>query len=271
MSSTMQTYVVGGTVRDLIMSIPSKDLDYCVECTLPELEVHVRDVLDQEILFVKEKTLTIRARKNQVIRDFTCCRIEVGDHDGRCPEYCVPADLMTDLARRDFTVNSMAIPVNEHLQLLMWDGEQGNEFIKQFEARYGFVPKHRDETDFIIVDPHRGYEGIKSNVLEFVGDPRTRLQEDGLRWLRAIRFHLVKGFEFSVVPRYEDEHFKSSTYDMVMRPPADVLRAISANRIYEELRQCFAHDTYATLQFLAELPSYWLKDGLWLTPTLEGK
>lgn len=224
-------YLVGGSLRDLLMGKKSKDKDYVVECSFEEL----KDLCigyGYTILHEKPEFLTLRVRiPSKEVVDFVCCR-EEHDYDGRRPSKVSTSNIQADLGRRDFTVNAIAVEVDP----------------TTFEPIGDFI------------DPYGGQEDIKSSSLRFVGDPLLRLEEDGLRWLRAIRFWITK----DLTPTKE-------TKDHLYHPPQEVLDKVSVERIREELEKCFKHDTELTLTILNMVPNYWLKGGIWLKPVLEEK
>ena len=110
------------------------------------------------IYLEKPEFLTIRGELNGVDADFVPCRKDGHYSDGRRPDSVSPGTILDDLARRDFTVNAIAVDAN------------GN-----------------------YIDPFSGRDDIKRALLRCVGDPRDRFREDSLRLLRAIRFSLTKG------------------------------------------------------------------------------
>ena len=93
------------------------------------------------------------------VADFVLCRKDSASGDGRRPDSVEPGTVLDDLARRDFTMNAIA----------------------------------RDVQTGEVLDPHGGREDIKWKTLRFVGDPMTRIREDGLRVLRGLRFMITKG------------------------------------------------------------------------------
>lgn len=226
----MKIYLVGGAVRDTLLGLKSKDNDYVCECSFSELKEYL-STLDVEVLHEKPEFLTMRVRKKSgEVVDFACCRSEM-DYDGRRPGTVLETNLLTDLSRRDFTVNAMALEVDEN-----------------------FEPTGK------IIDQFGGLEDLKTRTLRFVGNGDQRVEEDGLRWLRALRFVITKNFEPS-----------SLTSLILTNPHKEVLDKVSVERIREELYRCFKHDTLETLKWLNKMPPYWMKDGLWLVPTLEAK
>lgn len=97
--------------------------------------------------------------------------------------------------------------------------------------------------DGSIMDPFNGQKDLKEGRIRCVGDTRERLQEDYLRIMRAIRFTITKGFALDgKLFRAMDD---PSIYEGLIN--------VSRERIYEELRKCFEHDTMATIWFLNDV------------------
>lgn len=152
-------YQVGGSVRDELLGLKSKDIDYTVEA--PSYGAMKLDLLcrDAEIFLEKPEYLTIRAKVESMggACDFVLARKDRAYYDGRHPESVELGTILDDLARRDFTVNAI--------------------------ARSG---------DGTLIDPHGGLKDIKGKVIRCVGSAEQRFSEDGLRMLRAIRFSITK-------------------------------------------------------------------------------
>lgn len=233
MSQNFKIYAVGGFVRDHLLNVKSKDRDYMVEASYAEMIEFLVGDCGYTIVHEKPEFLTARVRipTGEVV-DFACCRQE-GDYDGRRPGSVEVTNLHGDLSRRDFTINAMA-----------WEVDPVT-----------FEPIGE------LIDPFGGRKDLENKILRFVGLPYKRLEEDGLRWLRAIRFIITKGLK------------PNCDADIVIfhDVPPDVLKNVSVERIKDELDKCFKFDTIKTLSILNQLPSYWLKDGLWLKATLEEK
>jgi tRNA nucleotidyltransferase/poly(A) polymerase len=168
-------YLVGGAVRDYIMNqdkIP-KDFDFSVEADSYE---DMRQWLlsnNFEIFTEKEEFFTIRARRREAwtfasfnlehnTYDFVLARKDASYRDGRRPDSVSKGTIFDDLARRDFTMNAIAI----------------DKFGK-------------------FIDPFDGIRDIESTTIRLVGGIE-RLYEDGLRILRALRFSVTLDFIFDV-------------------------------------------------------------------------
>lgn len=223
-------YQVGGSVRDELLGLKSKDIDYAVEAgSFADMR---NAILERggEIFLETPQYLTIRARVPALgACDYVLCRKDGSYSDGRRPDTVEPGTIYDDLARRDFTVNAIA--------------------------------KAEDGT---LIDPHGGVDHLNLRLLRCVGDTCTRFTEDGLRMLRAIRFHIVKGL------RIHSDIFECLNTPIFFTKQ---LGGVSQERIREELVKCFQYDTIYTLKVLdnfSEFRTHLFSYGtLWLKPTLE--
>ena len=227
----IKMYKVGGCVRDKLLGIPSKDIDYAVEApSFLDMYEHIEKI--GKIYLSSLEYYTIRAKVNSEDADFVLCRKEGPYSDGRHPDWVELGTLYDDLSRRDFTINAMA------------EDENGN-----------------------IIDPHWGQDDLKRRILRCVGNTKDRLNEDPLRLLRALRFNITKGFRF-----HKDIWQAMSDQDIIWK----LVETVSHERIREEMRKCFAHNTYHTLQMLnvyTELQCALFRDNpiMWLEPTNKGR
>jgi tRNA nucleotidyltransferase/poly(A) polymerase len=238
-------YEVGGKVRDEILGLTSKDVDYVAVPTqsLLDLYTEAEDMFTVlhyylvsekfEIFLETPSCFTIRARfpeghRYQGVADFVMARKEVGYISGTRTPIVKPGTLYDDLERRDFTLNALAK-----------DGD-GN-----------------------IIDYFKGLEDLKRGYLRTPLPCTDTFDDDPLRILRAIRFCITKGFWIGPAM---DGIMQDYDYESKMG-------VVSTERIREELFKCFKHDTIKTLKTLHEYPSlrnYIFKDNtLWLKPTME--
>lgn len=151
-------YIVGGCVRDTLMGMPIHDYDI----TTNALPQEITEVFaDYRVIPTGIKHGTVTVLHNGEPFEITTFRIDGEYTDSRRPDSVIfTADLREDLARRDFTVNSIAMDLN------------GNIF-----------------------DPFGGEDDIRKGIIRCVGNPTERFNEDALRILRAVRFSSVLGFE----------------------------------------------------------------------------
>ena len=161
MESAIKVYLVGGAVRDSLMKIPCKDLDFVVEC---ESYAVMRDYILKsggQIFLETPQYLTIRAKVPKLgCADFVLARKDGAYKDGRHPESVEIGTIFDDLSRRDAGMNAIAK-----------DMETGE-----------------------IVDPFNGRDDIKNKVISAVGNAHERINEDKLRCWRYARFSITKGF-----------------------------------------------------------------------------
>jgi putative nucleotidyltransferase with HDIG domain len=149
-----ESYLVGGCVRDLIIGLEPKDWDFTTNATPSQIQTIFPDSFyenDYGTVGVKTESPDERL----AIVEVTPYRTESKYSDKRRPDKVeFGASLLEDLARRDFTVNAMAL--EEH---------QGQ-----------------------LIDPYDGQKDIKDKIIRAVGNPSERFSEDALRMLRAVRF-----------------------------------------------------------------------------------
>lgn len=166
-------YLVGGAVRDQLLGIKSKDLDYVIETSSYDEAREVILSLGCKIVQEAIKYNVFRAIHPKLGGvDFALPRADF-NQDGRQSETKVVSSIEEDLARRDFTMNAMAIECNQNLEPV---GD--------------------------LIDPFGGQEDIKSGHVKFVGNPYERIVEDELRVLRALRFCVTKMFILDYKTRY---------------------------------------------------------------------
>ena len=152
-----EAYLVGGTLRDILLSKEAKDIDIATSA------------LPQQIIECFNGFITIETGKqfgtitvvieNQNI-EITTFRSESGYYDSRRPSNVLfENDIKKDLLRRDFTINAMAYNRNSGL-----------------------------------IDISKGQEDLKNKLIRSVGNPYERFTEDALRMLRCVRFATLLNF-----------------------------------------------------------------------------
>ena len=158
-------WIVGGWVRDRIAGKDSEDLDLATNLIPSE----VKSAFPKSIMVGEEfGTVLVRVEDSKG-RDFQCevttLRKDGGYTDGRRPDNVTfGKDIVEDLARRDFTINAMAI-----------------------EPMKGLVGEECPSGKLIDLDG-RGVKDLESGLLRTVGQAEERIGEDGLRMVRAFRF-----------------------------------------------------------------------------------
>ena len=149
-SQGKRAWIVGGCVRDMLRGRESNDWDVCTDARPQELmKIFPRAIPTG----IEHGTVTIVS--NKVHYEVTTLRGESAYTDGRRPDAVhFVDDITADLARRDLTVNAIAV----------------------------------DPADGKVIDPFGGRADLAARVLRAVGNPVERFSEDGLRVLRAARF-----------------------------------------------------------------------------------
>lgn len=226
---SVKIYRVGGSVRDQIIGRDSKDVDFSVEASSYE---EMRNYIlgnGGTIYLETPEFVTLRGKLGGVNADFVLCRKESDYKDGRRPSLVEVGTIFDDLSRRDLTINSIAI-------------DESGKYI----------------------DPFEGIKDIKNKVIRCVGCPEARLEEDGLRILRAIRFAITLGFQ--IHNTLDEALLSSDIYKW--------LEGVSEDRIREELHKCFTANTVISIHYLSkyQLLNYlFVGQKLWLKPTLEAR
>jgi tRNA nucleotidyltransferase (CCA-adding enzyme) len=181
----LRAYLVGGAVRDLLLGRPRADIDVAVEGDPAELARRLGGELRSHDRFA---TAAVRVDGLEV--DLARTRSEAYPRPGALPEVR-PAPLAEDLARRDFTVNAIAVPLA---------GEPS------------------------LIDPHRGLEDLRAGALRVLH--ARSFVDDPTRALRAARYAARYGFRLE--PETE-RHVRAADLSTVSRERVDAeLRKLAA-------------------------------------------
>jgi len=157
--SGFEAYIIGGCVRDFLRGENPKDWDITTNAKPEEIQkVFPDSFYENKFLTVTVKTSSDKPDLEEV--EITTYRLEAKYSDKRHPdEIRFAKDLKEDLARRDFTINAIAM-------------DSKNK----------------------IVDFFGGQRDLKNKIIKAVGSPAERFSEDALRMLRAVRFAATLGF-----------------------------------------------------------------------------
>jgi poly(A) polymerase len=155
-----QCYLVGGSVRDALLDLPHEDVDLATDARPEEVERLVRGWAD-EVWLQGQRFGTVGCQKDGTRVEVTTFRAEVYRPESRKPEVTYADDIQTDLSRRDFTINAMALRLPE--------------------------PE--------LVDPFDGAADLAARRLRTPLAPKVSFLDDPLRMLRAARFIAAFGLE----------------------------------------------------------------------------
>lgn len=151
-------YLVGGAVRDLLLGHRRTDIDLVVEGEAAALAARLgADAVEHE------RFATAKAELDGHEVDIATARAETYPQPGALPEVEPTAGIAADLARRDFTINAMAIPLGRR--------------------------------DPELIDPHGGREDLEAGLLRVLHS--GSFDDDPTRALRAARYAARFGFELA--------------------------------------------------------------------------
>ena len=237
-------FEIGGCVRDELLGIHTKDIDFTF--VLDDLTKSVDEGWNLMLehlksegfnIFLETKDcFTVRAqfpkghKHEGLTADFVMARKEIGYKKGTRKPILELGTLLDDQRRRDFTMNTMA------------KDEDGN-----------------------IIDPFEGKVDLSKQLIRTPLDPIETLMEDPLRMLRAIRFSITKDFEI------EESLFQAMFTDGLLEKLNEV---VSEERIREELQKMLQHNSAQTIRMLSlfdkvdgKLLNVLFRNNIWLLPT----
>lgn len=156
----LSAYIVGGPVRDILLSVKNYDLDFVIEGDAIKFARSLNSRLKGGLKAHKAfGTATISFKDTRI--DIVTARKETYNHPAAYPDV-KPAAIKEDLFRRDFTINAMAISVNN----------------KSFGE---------------LIDLYGGYKDLKKKIIRIMHD--KSFMDDPTRIFRAVRFSVRFGFK----------------------------------------------------------------------------
>ncbi|MCB1180171.1 MAG: poly-A polymerase, partial [Leptospiraceae bacterium] len=203
-----EAYLVGGAVRDLVME--KSPHEYDITTSLPPETIQKIFNKVKETGIQHGTVLVLLKNENY---EFTTYRTEQGYSDGRRPdEVKYSTSLEEDLMRRDFTMNALAMNLE----------------------------------DYSVLDFHNGINDIKNKTIRTIGNPIERFSEDGLRPIRAIRF--LSSLEF----RIEENTYKAihETKEITSKISKErfhdeILKILKNNSPYLSIKELFNNKIFS--------------------------
>jgi len=202
-----EAFIVGGCVRDFLRGSEPEDWDLATNAKPEEIQKIFPDNFYENNFL----TVTIQIKTdNPKLKDIeiTTYRAEAKYSDKRHPdEIKFAKTLEEDLARRDFTVNAIAIEISN--------------------------AKSKAKEKIKIVDPFKGRKDLEKKIFRAVGNPDERFNEDALRMMRGVR--LSTTLNFTIEKKTKEAIKKNSK----------LLKEISQERIRDEFVKMIASDKAA--------------------------
>ena len=189
-----EIYLVGGCVRNLLLGSEIKDWDMTTNATPEQItKFFPNSFYDNAFGTVG---IPLETNGTKIVIEITTFRTERGYTDKRRPDTVEwGKTIEEDLARRDFTINAIALKI---------------------EAQPAGSTHE-------LIDPYNGKKDIEQKLIRAVGDPKQRFKEDALRLMRAVR--IATQLSFTI----EEKTWKEILVD------SKLLSEISAERIRDEL------------------------------------
>ncbi|MBU2578564.1 HD domain-containing protein [Patescibacteria group bacterium] len=239
-------YIVGGCVRDILRGAEPEDWDIATNAEPEEIgKIFLKSFSNNKfgtvtVLIEKSKksfpkifSENSEEQESQPEPEYmeieiTPFRTEEKYTDKRHPDEVKWAKTIEqDLARRDFTVNAMAIDVE--LQIANCKLQIANKSQKNSKLQ---IPKNKKGTLFIehgnfkIIDPFGGQKNLENKIIKAVGEPENRFNEDALRIMRAIRFAVCLDAKIWTIEEKTEQAIQKN---------AGLLSYVSQERIRDEL------------------------------------
>lgn len=213
-----EIYIVGGAVRDLLMGKIVRDWDFTTNATPEE----ILKVIPEGFYNNKFGTVGVTFEAFEKPFEITTFRTEHGYSDNRRPDKVSwGKSLEEDLARRDFTINALAL-----------------------------------DSNLKVIDFYSGGQDLKNKAIRAVGDPNERFGEDALRMMRAVRIATELGFIIEedtfeaikkntpLIQKIAKERIKDELFKLLASPNAadGIMILKNSNLLHEiipELTKCF--------------------------------
>jgi tRNA nucleotidyltransferase (CCA-adding enzyme) len=201
-----EAYAVGGCVRDFLLEKDPEDWDIATSAKPEEIQkIFPKNFYENRFFTVTVRTGSKKPNLGEI--EITTYRSEAKYSDKRHPdEIKFAKSIEEDLARRDFTINAIALK--------------------------------KQKSKINLTDPFNGQEDLKNKTIRAVGNPGDRFSEDALRMVRAVRFAAT------LSGAGKDWEIEEKTKQAIKKNSSG-LRVISQERIRDELMKIIMSDKAA--------------------------
>ncbi|MCA1704549.1 MAG: CCA tRNA nucleotidyltransferase, partial [Actinobacteria bacterium] len=215
----LELYLVGGSVRDAWLKRPHEDLDFATDAP-PEVTKKIVRPLASSVWLQGEAYGTVGVEISGLRMEITTFRTETYKPASRHPDVRFASNIETDLSRRDFTINAMAVRLPD----------------KQ------------------AVDPFGGVKDLSARLIKTPLDPIVSFTDDPLRMLRAFRFASqldlqIEGSVLAAIGELRDE-IKTVSFERIRDELAKLITGLAPGRAL-----ALAEEVGLTQHFLPELSS----------------
>ena len=242
---SFEAYIVGGCVRDFLLARRSKDeggrgtegqedkssslfagarepedWDVTTSARPEEIQkIFPKSFYSNQFFTVTVQTKSENPRLREI--EITTYRSEAKYTDKRHPdEIKFAKTVQEDLARRDFTINAMAIEIQKSKAEPSQSWARREKRTKSSAT----IKSQNDKSKLKIIDLYDGQKDLEGKIIRAVGNAQGRFSEDALRILRAVRFRVTLG---------DDWQIETKTTEAI-KQNAPWLQAISKERIRDE-------------------------------------
>lgn len=176
-------YLIGGLVRDMLLSKESLDIDITVEGDAIEFAHTLKKEIGAKISSIHKDFGTVKVEINEKQLDFASTRNEIYPKKGHLPEVGqIGCSLKEDILRRDFTINSLAMSLNQ-------------------------------ENFADLIDYAKGYDDLKNKKIKVLHD--KSFIDDPTRIIRALKYASRLTFELDKKTlKLQEDYLKNINYDM---------------------------------------------------------
>ena len=203
----LDIFLVGGAIRDILLNIVPQELDFCINGEISEFKEFINENQKLKIIKVSEFE-TYKILFKEKMYDFSVTRKESYFPKGSLPKInAFNVDIETDLKRRDFTINSIAMNIKHDL----------------------------DE----LIDPYNGINDLKNKIIKIIHN--ESFKDDPTRTYRALKFSKRYNFKIdkSTLKNLIDsvEYIKVLSKERIKNEIEKICKELNFIKILKELKK----------------------------------